>query len=214
MSASDHPSREKSVLTEPAAATQDITADVISTQVPHEVAEPHGPNSFAIADGVAGEKTGIALTRVTSDDERYPTPTEDEFSTLRKVTDGVPMVIWFLCLVEFSERASYYGAKTVFTNFMLFPLPKGGECGINYRYLQGLSPFRRQETVPEPRPQVRKRPPALSGRVFSSRTRSSCCLPSCLTSSPSWARGSPTPVLVASRPSSSAFSSASSPISS
>jgi hypothetical protein len=29
-------------------------------------------------------------------------------------------------VVEFAERASYYGVKTVFSNFMQFPLPKGG----------------------------------------------------------------------------------------
>jgi dipeptide/tripeptide permease len=29
-------------------------------------------------------------------------------------------------VVEFAERASYYGVKTVFSNFMQFPLPEGG----------------------------------------------------------------------------------------
>ncbi|GME41663.1 Oligopeptide transporter [Neofusicoccum parvum] len=36
------------------------------------------------------------------------------------------MVIWLICVVEFAERASYYGAKTVFSNFMQYPLPEGG----------------------------------------------------------------------------------------
>ncbi|EMC98976.1 hypothetical protein BAUCODRAFT_120266 [Baudoinia panamericana UAMH 10762] len=31
-----------------------------------------------------------------------------------------------LCIVEFAERASYYGVQTIFANFMQFPLPPGG----------------------------------------------------------------------------------------
>ncbi|KAF2239067.1 PTR2-domain-containing protein [Viridothelium virens] len=60
------------------------------------------------------------------DKEKYPIPTEQELSTLRKVSDGIPTVAWLLCIVEFSERASYYGVQTIFSNFMEYPLPKGG----------------------------------------------------------------------------------------
>jgi dipeptide/tripeptide permease len=57
--------------------------------------------------------------RETSDvQEKYPKPTEEEASTLRKVTDSIPYTAYLLCLVEFAERASYYGAETVFSNFM------------------------------------------------------------------------------------------------
>lgn len=38
----------------------------------------------------------------------------------------MPPVAYALCAVEFAERASYYGASTVFSNFMQFPLPAGG----------------------------------------------------------------------------------------
>ncbi|KAF2085690.1 putative MFS peptide transporter [Saccharata proteae CBS 121410] len=61
-----------------------------------------------------------------SNDERYPAPTVEEASTLRKVSGSIPMVCWLLCIVEFSERASYYGAQTVFSNFIEYPLPVGG----------------------------------------------------------------------------------------
>jgi dipeptide/tripeptide permease len=61
---------------------------------------------------------------VTSDDE-YPLPTVEEGKTLRKVAGSLPMVSFALCLVEFAERASYYGAKAVFSNFIQFPLPEG-----------------------------------------------------------------------------------------
>ncbi|KAJ5689353.1 hypothetical protein N7462_003745 [Penicillium macrosclerotiorum] len=58
--------------------------------------------------------------------EEYPLPTEEERKSLRKVADSLPLVSFSLCLVEFAERASFYGAKTVFSNFIEFPLPKGG----------------------------------------------------------------------------------------
>ncbi|KAH7061213.1 POT family-domain-containing protein [Macrophomina phaseolina] len=48
------------------------------------------------------------------------------------------MVIWLLCLVEFSERASYYGAKTVFSNFMMYPLPEGGTWRLMKLLFSGL----------------------------------------------------------------------------
>ena len=57
--------------------------------------------------------------------EKYPPPTDQELGTLRKVAETLPLVSFSLCLVEFAERASYYGAKTVFSNFIQFPLPKG-----------------------------------------------------------------------------------------
>lgn len=58
-------------------------------------------------------------------DEAYPAPTIEEKQTLRRVAGSLPLVSFSLCLVEFAERASYYGANTVFANFIQFPLPKG-----------------------------------------------------------------------------------------
>ena len=63
------------------------------------------------------------------DKENYPIPTEEELGTLRKVSDNIPTVAYLLCIVEFAERASYYGVQTVFSNFMEYPLPKGKYCG-------------------------------------------------------------------------------------
>ncbi|GLA09906.1 hypothetical protein AnigIFM60653_000847 [Aspergillus niger] len=60
------------------------------------------------------------------ENEEYPPPTEEELSSLRKVPAYLPIIAYSLCLVEFAERASYYGAQTVFSNFIEFPLPKGG----------------------------------------------------------------------------------------
>lgn len=49
------------------------------------------------------------------DFEKYPLPTDEERHTLRKVADSIPRVAWWLCLVEFAERASYYGANQIFS---------------------------------------------------------------------------------------------------
>lgn len=59
----------------------------------------------------------------------FPLPTAHEESTLRKVPGRIPWIAWFLCLVEFAERASYYGATTVFSNFIRNPLPQTSTTG-------------------------------------------------------------------------------------
>lgn len=60
------------------------------------------------------------------DDSKYPLPTNEELASLRKVADIIPTVSYALCAVEFAQRASTIGVTTVFSNFMQFPLPKGG----------------------------------------------------------------------------------------
>ena len=35
----------------------------------------------------------------------------------------------FMCLIEFAERASYYGSKGPFNNFINNPLPAGSTTG-------------------------------------------------------------------------------------
>ena len=59
--------------------------------------------------------------------EDFTPPTEEELNTLRKVSGGIPKIAYLLCIVELAERASYYGAKGVFNNYMQFPLPDGGD---------------------------------------------------------------------------------------
>lgn len=67
---------------------------------------------------------GTETTSVSLVDE-YPLPTEDENRTLRRVAGTPPLVAFLLCFVELAERASYYGANGVFSNFIQFPLPAG-----------------------------------------------------------------------------------------
>lgn len=38
-------------------------------------------------------------------------PTEGEKNTLRKVAGKIPTIAYWLCAVEFAERASYYGVQ-------------------------------------------------------------------------------------------------------
>ncbi|KAJ6050342.1 hypothetical protein N7444_007058, partial [Penicillium canescens] len=68
--------------------------------------------------------------------KEYPLPTEREHQTLRKVVGTLPLFSFSLCLVEFAERASYCGTKTVFPNFIQFSLPEGS----TQRYGAGASP--------------------------------------------------------------------------
>ncbi|OLN83306.1 Peptide transporter PTR2-like protein 1 [Colletotrichum chlorophyti] len=88
--------------------------------------------------GVHSEKTHHTHNRAVSPDEEsqasgpvidyetYPPPTAEERSTLRKVADSIPLTAWSLCVVEMAERASYYGVKAAFNNYLQFPLPEGG----------------------------------------------------------------------------------------
>ncbi|CZR64647.1 related to peptide transport protein [Phialocephala subalpina] len=66
-------------------------------------------------------------------------PTEEERLTLRRVSGSIPKIAYILCIVEFAERASYYGCSGVFSNFVEFPLPAGGNGA-------GATPKGSQET--------------------------------------------------------------------
>ncbi|OJJ45859.1 hypothetical protein ASPZODRAFT_152832 [Penicilliopsis zonata CBS 506.65] len=55
-----------------------------------------------------------------------PSPTAHELQTLRKVAGSIAGSGYWLCAVEFAERASYYGCSWVFANFIQYPLPQGG----------------------------------------------------------------------------------------
>ncbi|KAL7422570.1 hypothetical protein Q5752_003218 [Cryptotrichosporon argae] len=54
------------------------------------------------------------------------TPTEEELATLRKIPATMPWYAVCICLVEFAERASYYGSSGPFNNFINNPLPVDG----------------------------------------------------------------------------------------
>ncbi|KAH0287097.1 MFS general substrate transporter [Aureobasidium namibiae CBS 147.97] len=53
-------------------------------------------------------------------------PTEEERKTLRRIPGSLPTVAYLICVVEFCERASYYGCQPLFSNFVNRPMPVGG----------------------------------------------------------------------------------------
>ncbi|KAL3475938.1 POT family-domain-containing protein, partial [Aspergillus californicus] len=77
-----------------------------------------------MASAELNEKTGdVVRTTVDYDDE---TPTDEELETLRRVPGNLPLVAYLICIVEFSERASYYGVSGLISNFVNRPMPVGG----------------------------------------------------------------------------------------
>lgn len=102
------------------AGGEHVVTEILATNAPHEVLDPHKRNSFAVADGVATDEKRFSAVGIEPEAERsqsiidaelYPSPTEEERATLRKVTDSIPPIAFSLCIVEFAERASYYGVQ-------------------------------------------------------------------------------------------------------
>ncbi|KAK4689235.1 hypothetical protein P7C73_g866, partial [Tremellales sp. Uapishka_1] len=66
------------------------------------------------------------LGAVAYNEERDEEPTDEEYLTLRKVSAPMNWPVVAMCIVELAERASYYGSKKNFSNFVRGGLPKGG----------------------------------------------------------------------------------------
>ncbi|KAF2967506.1 hypothetical protein GQX73_g6059 [Xylaria multiplex] len=121
------------------AANNTGSENVVGLNVHHDAVEPTTNEFVDVEKGTATAQTalkhGATESQVDSleassqvvDLEAYPPPTDEERKTLRKVSDTIPWTAWTLCLVEASERASYYGVKAVFNNYLQFPLPEGGD---------------------------------------------------------------------------------------
>ncbi|KAK8247915.1 POT family-domain-containing protein [Phyllosticta capitalensis] len=118
------------------ATSDSVTADILSTKVPSAVAKGYTAETLAGIHDDSSENDNLSDRKFngnvdtvsvppSSHDEFQP-PTAEESVSLRKIPGSIPMVCWLLCIVEFAERASFYGAKTVFSNFLEYPLPKGG----------------------------------------------------------------------------------------
>lgn len=60
------------------------------------------------------------------EDDYEGKPTEEELNTLPRVAGNVPNVAYMICIVEFCERASYYGIQGLISNYVNRPLPPGG----------------------------------------------------------------------------------------
>lgn len=76
--------------------------------------------------GGDAEKSTPSETSIHEEFHGLILPTEEEKRTLRKVAGKMPASTYYLCAVEFAERASYYGCYQVYKNFIRGPLPLGG----------------------------------------------------------------------------------------
>lgn len=78
-----------------------------------------------VVAGLDGKHHGVLHTDGMYDNGHI-IPTEEELETLPRIAGTMPWSAYMLCGVEFAERASYYGCKQVFKNFIRAPLPVGG----------------------------------------------------------------------------------------
>lgn len=106
-------------------------------------------------NSVPDEKLDIVLSnRSLSDGEREGVynekkefkgyyPTEEEFATLRKVSDSLPISAWSVALVELCERFTYYGVSGPFQNYMQNPRHglRPGAIGLGQQSASALSYF-------------------------------------------------------------------------
>lgn len=106
-----YPARCLAILTIPASLGDTITSNAITSRLTNAKSDL--------------EKHDYEITATSTETDEFPAPTEEEKASLRKVPATLPLVSFSLCIVEFAERASYYGAKNIFSNFIEFPLPKG-----------------------------------------------------------------------------------------
>lgn len=87
-------------------------------------------NEFADHEKAGGEEhTPYLAANIEEDYEGKPTP--EELRTLRRVPINIPIVAYLICIVEFSERASYYGVQPLISNFVNRPMPTGGNGWVS-----------------------------------------------------------------------------------
>ncbi|KAH8649673.1 Ptr2 peptide transporter [Tricladium varicosporioides] len=84
--------------------------------------------------GIPGEKSEktpspFHFSDRDSDELQGEYPTEEEFHTLRRVSDKIPWKVYTIAFIELCERFSYYGTTVVFTNFIQQALPEGSNTG-------------------------------------------------------------------------------------
>ncbi|KAK3387889.1 major facilitator superfamily domain-containing protein [Podospora didyma] len=73
-----------------------------------------------------GDAHAPYLDPFTMDEDYDGKPTEEELHTLRRVPGTIPIMAYLICIVEFCERASYYGVQPLISNYVNRPLPEGG----------------------------------------------------------------------------------------
>ncbi|KAK4183801.1 general substrate transporter [Podospora australis] len=75
------------------------------------------------------ERAGVHsayLNPVVMEENYEGKPTEEDLATLRRVPGNIPIIAYLICIVEFCERASYYGIQPLISNYVNRPMPEGG----------------------------------------------------------------------------------------
>ncbi len=75
---------------------------------------------------LSGDHHAPYLDPAVMDSDYEGKPTEEELAVLRRVPGTIPIIAYLICIVEFCERASYYGVQPLISNFVNRPLPRGG----------------------------------------------------------------------------------------
>lgn len=94
-------------------------------------------NEFADHEKAGGDDHAPYLAANMEDDYEGK-PTTEELRTLRRVPINIPIVAYLICIVEFSERASYYGVQPLISNFVNRPMPTGGNGWVSGSRVQIL----------------------------------------------------------------------------
>lgn len=64
------------------------------------------------------------------DEVSRPEPTEEDWKTLREVSDKLPTSAFLVIIIEFCERFTYYGLSGPFQNYIQNPAPPS--CTYNF----------------------------------------------------------------------------------
>ncbi|KAI0395326.1 major facilitator superfamily transporter peptide [Xylariaceae sp. FL0594] len=73
-----------------------------------------------------GDKHNALFDKNVMDLDYEGKPTDEERETLRRVPGSIPPVAYMICIVEFCERASFYGVQPLIANYVNRKLPPGG----------------------------------------------------------------------------------------
>ncbi|KAK6854145.1 peptide transporter protein [Apiospora arundinis] len=122
------------------------TSTTITTR--NSVGDVHASRDGNALDAIVGDNKLVNEVQLAGIKEERETfhglilPTAEEKATLRRVAGKMPASCYYLCAVEFAERASYYGCNQVYKNFIRAPLPPdgpgtGAAGSINSKYGAG-----------------------------------------------------------------------------
>ncbi|KAK4239240.1 general substrate transporter [Achaetomium macrosporum] len=104
----------------------------MAEKLPSSASGRDSPPSVAMGDMEKGRHTPPGdhhapyLDPAAMEEDYEGKPTEEELAVLRRVPGKIPIIAYLICVVEFCERASYYGIQPLIANFVNRPLPDGG----------------------------------------------------------------------------------------